>query len=89
MLPEVVVGAAVVIGAVLVTGADVVIGSIVGAFEIEDVENPVDVVVVLVLDDENSHLTSFSRLQNPFVLSKNKPVGHERIMSLLFTHLDY
>ena len=86
MLPEVVVGAAVVIGAVLVTGADV---SIVGAFEIEDVENPVDVVVVLVLDDENSHLTSFSRLQNPFVLSKNKPVGHERIMSLLFTHLDY
>ena len=84
MLPEVVVGAAVVIGAVLVTGADVV-----GAFEIEDVENPVDVVVVLVLDDENSHLTSFSRLQNPFVLSKNKPVGHERIISLLFTHLDY
>ncbi len=65
-----------------VSEAEVVIGSIVVGFK-DDV-NPVEVVVVV---DENSHLTCFSRLQKPLVWSKKKPCGHERIISLLFTHL--
>ncbi len=79
MFSVVVADAAVVIGAASeVIWAIVVIGSMVvtGGFEL-----------VVVVVDANSHLTSFSRLQNPLVWSKYNPWGHVRIMNLLFTHL--